>query len=137
MGRLVTLDDRNLLDGNVSGRETGTGEVGRLEFAQSLFVKLRLKILENESKFCHTKKEKIASIPPQSYESKVQQKKLTQDFKGGRVSTTFERRSRHDERCKKNSSQAKCCGEVHFCTVLGNECLPELLDQPAGCVCEE
>ena len=50
MRRLVTLDDRDLLNGDVSGRETGTREIRRLEFAQSLLVELSLKTLKNECK---------------------------------------------------------------------------------------
>ena len=50
MRRLVTLDDRDLLNGDVSGRETGTGEIGRLEFVQSLLVELSLKTLKDECK---------------------------------------------------------------------------------------
>ena len=39
---------------------------------------------------------------------------LTKDCHGARVSSTFERRSRHDERGGEDSSQAKCCEEAHF-----------------------
>jgi hypothetical protein len=48
MGTLVDLDGRDLLDGGIPGCESGIGEVGRLEFAQSLLVEFRLEILEDE-----------------------------------------------------------------------------------------
>jgi hypothetical protein len=50
MGSLIALDNCDLLDGDFGGREPGTGEVVSLEFAQSLLVELRLKLLEDKSK---------------------------------------------------------------------------------------
>jgi hypothetical protein len=47
MGTLVDLDSCDLLDGGIPGCETGSGEVGRLEFAQSLLVEFRLEIFED------------------------------------------------------------------------------------------
>lgn len=51
VGSLVRLDDRDLLDGDISRLETGIHEVVRLEFAQSLFVEFGLELLKHESKF--------------------------------------------------------------------------------------
>jgi hypothetical protein len=48
MGTLVDLDGCDLLDGAIPGCETGIGEVGRLEFAQSLLVEFRLETFEDE-----------------------------------------------------------------------------------------
>jgi len=48
MGTLVELDGCDLLDGGIRGCETGIGEVGRLEFAQSLLIEFRLEIFEDE-----------------------------------------------------------------------------------------
>jgi hypothetical protein len=49
MGTLVDLDGCDLLDCTIRGCETGIGEVGRLEFGQSLLVEFCLETLEDES----------------------------------------------------------------------------------------
>jgi hypothetical protein len=62
MGILIDLDDRDLRDGAVSGCETGVGEVGRLEFGQSLLVEFRLEILEDGSESWTGKKGGLPSM---------------------------------------------------------------------------
>ena len=51
MGTLIESDGCDLLDGAGPGCETGSGEVGRLEFAQCFLVEFRLEILEDVSEF--------------------------------------------------------------------------------------
>lgn len=105
MGILIDLDGRDLRDGAVSGCETGVGEVGRLEFGQSLLVEFRLEILENGSESWTGKRRGGFTVnDPSPYPTN--QLLLTQDFHGTSINSTFERRSRHDERGDKNRGQA-------------------------------
>jgi len=52
VGRLITLNTREELCWDLSGSEASCLKIGVFELSKGLSVELRLKLLENMSKFC-------------------------------------------------------------------------------------